>query len=89
MVDVSELGGLATLLKEVTNLRDDPNFNLTPTLEKFHSDFFNEYSKQFPFELMPEQEVLTNPNYISFEPKYEADKYFEKNYLLYSIGIGV
>jgi hypothetical protein len=84
MVDVTELGGVAMLLKEVTNLRDDPNFNLTPTLEKFHSDFFNEYSKQFPFELMPEQEVLTNPNYISFEPKYEADKYFEKNYLLYS-----
>ncbi|MCZ8196512.1 MAG: hypothetical protein O9267_02750 [Flavobacterium sp.] len=82
MVDVSELGGLATIIKEVTNLRDDPNFNLTPTLEKFHNDFFNEYSKQFPFELMPEQEVLTNPNYISFEPKYE-DKYFDRNYLLY------
>lgn len=83
MVDVTELGGLATLVKEVANLRDDPNFNLTPTLEKFHKDFFSEYSKQFPFELLPEQEVLTNPNYISFVPKYEADSYFERNYLLY------
>lgn len=83
MVDVSELGGLASLLKEVANLRDDPNFNLTPTLEKFHGDFFNDYSKQFPFDLLPEQDVLTNPNYISFVPKFEADKYFEKNYLLY------
>lgn len=84
MVDVTELGGVASILKEVANLRDDPNFNLTPTLEKFHGDFFNEYSKQFPFELIPEQEVLTNPNYISFVPKFEANKYFEKNYLLYS-----
>lgn len=84
MVDVTELGGLATLIKEVTNLRDDPNFNLAPLLEKFHKDFFNEYSKQFPFELISEQEVLTNPNYISFVPKYEADDNFNKNYLLYS-----
>jgi hypothetical protein len=43
MVDVSELGSLTSLLKEVANLRDDPNFNLTPTLEKFHGDFFNDY----------------------------------------------
>jgi hypothetical protein len=84
MVDVSELGGVASLIKEVANLRDDPNFNLGPLLEKFHNDFFNEYSKQLPFELLPEQEVLTNPNYISFVPKFEANKYFEKNYLLYS-----
>lgn len=83
MVDVSELGGLATLIKEVSDLRDDPNFNLSPTLEKFHGDFFNVYSKQLPFDLLSEQEVTTNPNYISFVPQFEATKYFERNYLVY------
>ena len=71
------------LLKDVLNLRDDPNFNLSPLLEKYHSNFFNEYSKEFPFDLIPEKDVLSNPNYISFTPKYELSNYDSKNYLMY------
>ena len=76
-------GGFDFLLQDVLNLRDDPNFNLSPLLEKYHSNFFNEYSKEFPFELLPEQEVLSNPNYIDFTPKYELSTYDAKNYLVY------
>ena len=76
-------GGFDFILKDILNLRDDPNFNLGPILEKYHTNFFKEYSKEFPFDLIPEQEVLSNPNYIAFTPKYELKKYDAKNYLVY------
>lgn len=85
MISFDGLGkGYDFLLKDVLNLRDDPNFNLSPLLEKYHSNFFNEYSKEFPFELIPEKDVLSNPNYISFTPKYELSNYDSKNYLVYN-----
>lgn len=85
MVDFKDLGGdLDFLLKDVINLRDDPNFNLNPLLEKFHSNFFNEYAKEFPFDLLPEDQVLNDENYKAFVPKNELDKYDARNYLNYS-----
>lgn len=85
MISFDGLGaGYDFILKDVLNLRDDPNFNLSPLLEKYHSNFFNEYSKEFPFELVKEQEVLSNPNYVSFTPKYELSTYNAKNYLVYN-----
>ncbi len=85
MISFDGLGaGYDFILKDVMNLRDDPDFNLSPLLEKYHSNFFNDYSKEFPFELVPEKEVLSNPNYISFTPKYELNKYDAKNYLVYN-----
>lgn len=84
MISFSGLGGgYDFIMKDVLNLRDDPNFNLSPLLEKYHSNFFNEYSKEFPFELLPENDVLSNPNYIAFTPKYELSNYNSKNYLVY------
>lgn len=76
-------GGYDFIAKGLLNLRNDPNFNLTPILEKYHSEFINEYSKQFPFELLPESNVLNNENYISFKPKHDMNKYDAENYLLY------
>jgi hypothetical protein len=84
MISFTELGGgYDFIMKDVLNLRDDPNFNLSPLLEKYHSNFFNEYSKEFPFELASEKETLSNPNYLSFTPKYELSKYNAQNYLVY------
>ena len=84
MVSFKGLGGsYDLLLKDVMNLRDDPNFNLGPLLEKYHSNFFNEYSKDFPFELLPESEVLSNANYIAFQPNMDPGTYDMKNYLVY------
>lgn len=85
MIDFKELGlGSEGLLKDVLNLRDNPKFNLTPILEKFHTNFFAEYSKSLPFNLVPEQTVLTNEQYQQFQPVYELSKYDAKDYLLYS-----
>lgn len=84
MVDFADLGiGADVLLKDVLDLRDNPNFNLTPLLEQYHNNFFNTYSKELPFELLPESDVLNNAVYQAFEPKFDLSKYQAKNYLMY------
>jgi len=67
IVDLSDLGGLISLAA-VTQLKDDPNFNLKPLLEKYHDKFFNAYAKSFPFELLPEATVTGNKEYQAFKP---------------------
>lgn len=84
MVDYSALEIPAgEMMKELLNLRNDPNFNLAPILETYHSNFVNEYSKKFPFELLPESAVIENTNYQNFTPKYDLDSYDALNYLVY------
>jgi len=84
MVEFKELGiGSEELIKDVLDLRDNPDFNLTPLLEKFHSNFFNEYATALPFELLPESSVVETEKYQSFQPKYEMSNYEANNYLNY------
>ena len=85
MVEFEELGiGSEELIKNLFDLRDDPNFNLSPLLEKYHSNFFNDYSQAFPFELLPESNVINEEVYKNFVPKYELNSYDERNYLVYN-----
>jgi hypothetical protein len=65
-IDVTEFG--AGAYAAVTKLNDDPNFNLGPLLKDFHTRFFDSYSKDFPFQLAPEDQVTTNPDYKAFVP---------------------
>eukprot|EP01012_Entosiphon_sulcatum_P032426 TRINITY_DN41244_c0_g1_i1.p1 TRINITY_DN41244_c0_g1~~TRINITY_DN41244_c0_g1_i1.p1 ORF type:complete len:243 (-),score=24.79 TRINITY_DN41244_c0_g1_i1:81-809(-) len=58
----------AATIAAVTKLGDDPNFNMAPMLQSFHKQFFEDYSKSFPFQLLPEQEVLNNADYKNFAP---------------------
>jgi hypothetical protein len=60
-IDVTEFGGPAFLA--VNKLTDDPNFNLEPLLKNFHAQFFDDYSKSFPFQLLPEKDVVNNDAY--------------------------
>jgi hypothetical protein len=84
MVAFDDLGvGLDFLLRDVLNLRDNPNFNLNPILNQYHDNFFNNYSKELPFELLPENEVLNNAAYQAFQPKFDLSKYDAKNYLMF------
>lgn len=84
MVSFNDLGiGVDVLLRDVLNLRDDPNFNLSPILNQYHDNFFNNYSKELPFELLPESEVLNNAAYQAFQPKFDLSKYEAKNYLMF------
>ncbi|MGH1387915.1 hypothetical protein [Kordia sp.] len=83
-IDFTDLGiGNEELITSIANLRDNPDFNLTPILEKFHKEFFNEYSKKFPFELLPEEEVLTNAAYIKFQPKWDKSEEELTRYIVY------
>ena len=85
MVEFNELGaGFDFLLQDILQLRDDPNFNLTPILNTYHDNFFNDYSKEFPFELLPESEVLSNTEYQNFTPKFDVKNYDAANYLMHS-----
>ncbi len=69
-IDLSDVGlSGAAIISELAN---DSSFNLQPILEKFHTKFFDEYAKKFPFEISPEQIVLTNSEYQNFEPEFDT-----------------
>ncbi len=57
---------------DLIKLEKDSDFNLTPILKDFHQRFFDDYAKSFPFQLVPENEVLNNPAYVTFKPQ-DAD----------------
>jgi len=57
---------------DMFKLERDSDFNLTPILKDFHQQFFDNYSKSFPFQLVSENEVLNNPAYKAFVPQ-DAD----------------
>lgn len=83
MVEFAELEiGSEELIKNVLELRDNPNFNLTPLLASYHDNFFKDYATAFPFDLVPEKEVLESDAYKNFEPKYELSKYDARDYLV-------
>jgi hypothetical protein len=87
-IDFSELGGGAALVAAIGSLSEDENFNLQPVLNNFHETFFGSYAEQFPFELMPEKDVLGNPAYQAYESKHgetsdeDRNKLFQR-YLTY------
>lgn len=75
-IDMSGIGSDAALLSSVATLVEDPAFDIKKVLTKFHDVFFNEYAKQFPFDLLPESEVVGNENYKAYESYWDetADK---------------
>jgi hypothetical protein len=81
-IDFSELGGAAGLAVAIGQLADDPKFNIEPILDKFHANFFNEYAKEFPFDLIPEKDVTENEQYIKYESKFGETKDEDRSKLL-------
>ena len=84
IIGFSDLGiGSERLLTDILDLRDNPDFDLAPIMEEFHTAFFNDFAPKFPFELLPEETVTSNQAYIDFEPKYQLSDYDAKNYIVY------
>lgn len=84
VVGFEELGiGSEELLKNIFELRDNPDFNLKPMLTTYHDNFFKEYATAFPFDLVPEKQILESEAYKNFTPKYELNKYDARDYLVY------
>ena len=73
-IGFEQLGGNAAMIASIASLAEDPNFNLQPVLDNFYNTFTNEYAKQFPFELLPENEVLENENYKNYEGRFNESK---------------
>jgi len=65
-LDVTDFGSAAQVAS--IKLSDNPDFDLKPTLHKFHDEFFNSYSKNFPFDLIPEDQVINNESYKTYVP---------------------
>lgn len=70
-ISLADLG--LSSLAAIADLGNNPDFNLTPILEKYHNSFFNVFSKQFPFDLLPENEVIQKQEYIDFVPKFARE----------------
>lgn len=73
-IGFDQLGGSAGLAASIASLSEDPNFNLQPVLDKFYKKFTEDYAKSFPFELMPEEDVLKREEYIAYEGRFNEDE---------------
>jgi hypothetical protein len=81
-IDMSAIGSDAALLSSVGTLAEDPAFDVKKELTKFHDVFFNEYAKQFPFDLLPESEVIGNADYKNFESYWDETADKDRNKLM-------
>lgn len=87
-IGTDQLGGAASLVSGVATLAEDPDFDLTSVLNNFHDTFFDEYAQTFPFELLPEEEVIGNPDYQAYESiggetsDVDREKFFQQ-YIAY------
>ncbi len=73
-IGFEELGGGAGMVASIASLAEDPNFDLQPVLDHFYQTFSEEYAKQFPFDLLPEDQVLGKAAYQSFEGRFNESK---------------
>jgi hypothetical protein len=73
-IGFEELGGAAGMAAAIASLAEDPAFNLQPVLDNFYKTFTEEYAPQFPFELLPEEDVLENPAYKAYEGRFNEDE---------------
>src|SRR5690606_4020656 len=80
-IDFSQLNGTAALVASIGKLSEDPNFNLQPIVNNFHDLFFETLVKGFPFEFLPENDVLNNPAYQAYESKGQETSDAERSKL--------
>ena len=73
-IGFEQIGGSASLVAAIASLSEDPNFNLQPVLDNFYKTFTEDYSENFPFELMSEEDVIKRPEYIAYEGRFNEDK---------------
>jgi len=65
-IDLSDFDSAAQIAS--MKLNDDPNFNMVPLLTEFHTRFFFDYAKAFPFQFLPEDQVISNEAYKAYVP---------------------
>ncbi len=73
-IGFEELGGNAALAASIASLSENPDFNLQPVLDNFYTTFMKDYAPQFPFEFLPESDVVQNDNYQAYEGRFNESK---------------
>ena len=81
-IGTSGLGGGPALAAAIASLSDNPDFNLQPVLDNFYNTFTKEYAKQFPFDIMPEEDVLKREEYVNYESRWGEDKDEDRHKML-------
>ncbi|MFM9985382.1 MAG: hypothetical protein ACKVOK_09140 [Flavobacteriales bacterium] len=81
-IDMSDLGGTAALMSAAGTLAEDTTFDIKKVLTNFHDVFFNEFSKQLPFDLIPESEVIGNEDYKAFQSYWDETSDKDQNKLM-------
>lgn len=66
-IDFSELNDNAATVAAIVEMSNDEDFNLQPVLDKFKSALLEEWVPQLPIDLIPESEVIGNPEYQNFQ----------------------
>jgi hypothetical protein len=61
-IDMSDFGTLAALAQTLSKSAD---FDLQPIVNSLRDDVLNEWVPLFPFDVMPESEVLAHPDYVA------------------------
>lgn len=84
-VQAGDLGLGAAALKKSADLADNPAFNLAPMLDKLHETFFDELSKEFPFQLLDEATVIENQAYKDYQVSFDETNAINKAILSYLI----
>ena len=80
-IGFEQIGGNAGLIAAIASLSENPNFNLQPVLDNFYKTFTEEYSENFPFELMSEKDVIKRPEYIAYQGRFNEGKDAERSKL--------
>lgn len=62
--------GLGTAAESLIN---DPSFNLKPLVDKAYDRYVNEFAKDFPFQLIDNNEIVSNEDYKTYKSRYMAD----------------
>jgi hypothetical protein len=62
--------GLGTASESLIN---DPSFNLQSIVDKSYQRYIKDFAKDFPFQLMDNAEVVSNPDYKSYKSRYMVD----------------
>ena len=70
-----DFGTNAGLVSEITVLAANNNFDLQPVFDNFYEAFNEDFATGFPFDLLPESDVLNNSEYRAYAPQYDKEVY--------------
>lgn len=73
-IGAEKLGQNAQALKTILEMANDPNFDLTPAIDRFEEAFTGELAKEFPFTFIDSKEITGNAAYKEYESPWVSDE---------------